>query len=257
MKALSISKSILALTLALALCIVTPGHLVRADDSTAPEMTESDRQLIELNKVLVIPQKCAPTDGAMTCDPNANLPADSSSDSTGATADPSAEPSSDADATAAKAPEADPDSVATASASRDASATTASSNPGAAPDSVQDISNPDVPLPSESTPAQATAAANDPNAPSPEYGTLEDYQQTEQDVVMVPVPLPVYTGSLYATGPRVYYPSPAGGVYAAGRVTTSTYTPPFGPPGPWLSSPAPFGRAPRLAPAPRSFAFHH
>jgi hypothetical protein len=250
MKALSIST----LMLALALCLAAT-RLARSDDSATPEMSESDRELIELNKVLVIPQKCTPTDGTMTCDPNAAVPDAEPSDSGSvATApDPSADPTSDADVTGAKTPDADPD--ATASTKDGAGIPSASADPST---SVQDISNPDVPLPADDPAAEPSAtASNDSNAVNPEYGTLEDYQQTQQDVVMVPVPLPLYAGAVYGTGPRVYYPSPIGGMYAVGRVTTSTYTPPFGAPGPWLSSPRPFGRAPGLGPAPHALAFHH
>ncbi len=238
-----------------------------SDVNSTPEVSSADRKLIELNKVLVIPQKCSANDGMMNCDPDQAPSADSTSSSdSNATNDDDANSNSNssadedspgdknpADAKSASTPDDDDDGGA-------AVANAANASPAAQPSpSEPDISNPDTPLPDAY--GNPTVASNDPNAITPQYGSLEDYQ-SQEDAAMVAIPVPIYTGSAYGVGVPTYV-NPVGGAYAAARVYTPTYTPPFGPAGPWMTSPSPvLGRAPSLAPAPmarsavRAFGFH-
>ncbi|HUA35015.1 MAG TPA: hypothetical protein VMA09_15510 [Candidatus Binataceae bacterium] len=248
---------------ALALSLALAGGAAADDDSPPADLSKADRAIIELNKVLVIPQKCTETDGMMACDPNANLPEDADTPEPG-----SAPPSADADTSGEPAPGTpraiDADSNGAATADRDSTSLPSLTGPEPpepeAAGAPADISNPDVPIPDDQPNDPTTTASNDGQAIDPEYGTLEDYKQ-QQDMVMVPGPEGV--GTLYGGTAATYYPSypvypmPVGGAYAAARITTNTYRPPFGPPGPWLSSPTPFGPAPHLAPAPHTFGFPH
>ena len=263
MKAVSISALIAALALSLALVGATSAD----DDSPPADLSKADRAIIELNKVLVIPQKCTENDGMMACDPNANMPEEAdtpepdSSAPPSADADNSAEPGTPGTPGTPRAVDADPNGAATAAtADRDSTALPSLTAPEPeAEGAPADISNPDVPIPDDQPANPTTTASNEGQAIDPEYGTLEDYKQ-QQDMVMVPGPEGV--GTLYG-GTTTYYPSypvypmPVGGAYAAARISTNTYRPPFGPPGPWLSSPTPFGAAPHLAPPAHAFAFHH
>jgi hypothetical protein len=248
----ALSRSIFIVLMALFLAVASG---TRADDSSLPPQSKSDRDLIELNKVLVIPQKCTPTDGLMACDPNANPPADETTPADeGVTGDPDAP--SDPDAAASPKSADDPDATADKDSNATASAATAA--PDADPTAAPDISNPDTPIPNDEPPA-GSVASNDANTINPEYGTLQDYQQSQAEVVVIPAPfdVPAYAGTIYGPTPGIhtYYPNPIGGAYAAARITAPTYRPPFGPPGPWMMAPGPFGRAPGLSPAPMSF--HH
>jgi len=256
--------SVPALIAALALSLALVGGVCADDDSSSPDLTKADRAIIELNKVLVIPQKCTETDGMMACDPNANLPEDANTSEPEINSPPSSAEAVTGEGSGVPgtpgASDVDPNSTATAD--RDSTRLPSLTDPEPeAAGAPADISNPDVPIPTDQPETPTTTASNDGQAIDPEYGTLEDYKQ-QQDMVMVPGPEGV--GTLYG-GTATYYPSypvyriPVGGAYAAGRITTNTYRPPFGPPGPWLSSPTPFGPAPHLVgPAPGAapaFAF--
>ena len=239
--------------------------------------SSSDRNLIELNKVLVIPQKCTANDGMMNCDPNETPPADAnapsgsnatkagedsnsnSNNSADADSPDNTNPPNAADAESASEPE-DEDNGSGAVANAAPSSSAAEPSP-----SEPDISNPDTPLPGASAQGNPAVASNDPNAITPQYGSLEDYQsQEDAAMVAIPVPVPMYAGAVYGAGiPYPNYVNPVGGTYAAARVYTPTYRPPFGPAGPWMTPPSVmFGRAPGLAPAPmarpagRVFGFH-
>jgi hypothetical protein len=259
MKGLCISALVAALALSLAIAAPVLADGDDTANAAAPDITKAEREMIELNKVLVIPQKCTPTDGTMTCDPNASP----SPDAEAPEAAPSSGEASDADhpdsAPTAKAADADADgttpddhdSIADHDADTpDAQATGTASG---------DISNPDVPIPDDQPNPRAASATNDPNDPysmNPEYGSLEDYQQ-QQDPVVAPGDQEV--GPNFGGGTRVYYPVYpilVGGAFAANRITTPSYRPPFGPPGPWLASPTPFGAAPKLMAAPHALALH-
>jgi hypothetical protein len=279
-KARASSVPIFIAVIAMALSLAMSGTL-RAEDPIAetsassssdsdgsvnstPEESTADQKLIELNKVLVIPQKCTANDGLMDCDPNEAPSADTNSNATSAddtnshpSADEESPDKSSADAQSASAPDDDDDGGAVANATP--------ASPAAEPSpSEPDISNPDTPLPDPSAQGNPAVASNDSNAMTPEYGSLEDYQ-SQQDAVMVavPVPVPMYAGTVYGAGiPFPNYVNPVGGAYAAARVYTPTYRPPFGPASPWMTPPsAMFGRA-ALAPAPmarpsgRTFGFH-
>jgi hypothetical protein len=278
----ALSVSIFIAVTAIALSLATSGT-IRAEDpiaettasspsdsdngaSSTPDVSIADRKLIELNKVLVIPQKCSANDGMMNCDPNEAPSADSSasSDSNATTEDDAnSNSSADEDSQDNKAP-ADAASSATADEDDDggAVANAAPASPAAeASPNEPDISNPDTPLPDSYGQGNPTVASNDPNAIPPQYGSLEDYQ-SQEDAAMVAVPVPIYSGSVYGAGVPPYV-NPVGGAYAAARIYTPTYRPPFGPAGPWMSAPsAMFARGPALGPAPmgrpagRAFGFH-
>jgi hypothetical protein len=240
-----------------------------SDVSSTPAENSADQKLIELNKVLIIPQKCTANDGMMNCDPNEAAPADanSSSDSNATNDDGTNANSSSVDAdspdnnknptdAAASKPEADGHDGAVANA--------APASPAAEPSPGEpDISNPDTPLPDASAQGDPTVASNDPNAMTPQYGSLEDYQ-SQEDAAMEAVPGPMYTGPVYGVGgvPYPTYVNPVGGAYAAARIYTPTYRPPFGPAGPWMTAPSAMMARPGLAAAPmarpagRAFGFH-
>lgn len=233
---------------------------------STPDVSSADRKLIELNKVLVIPQKCSANDGMMNCDPNEAPSADStsSSDSNATNEDDAnSNPSADEDSQDSKVPA---DAASTSTTDEDdgggAVANAAPVSPAAqASPNEPDISNPDTPLPDAYGQGNPTVASNDPNAISPQYGSLEDYQ-SQEDAAMVAVPVPIYTGSVFGAGVPTYG-NPVGGAYAAARIYTPTYRPPFGPAGPWMTPPsAMYARGPVLAPAPmgrlggRAFGFH-
>jgi hypothetical protein len=245
--------------------------------NSTPTENSADQKLIELNKVLVIPQKCAANDGMMNCDPNeapaeSNSSNDSNATNTDDDSNSNSNPSADADSPDNKTPA---DAAAAGSAPTpdddDDDGAVANASPAAEPSPNEpDISNPDTPLPDVSAQGNPTVASNDPNAITPQYGSLEDYQSQEDTTMMaVPVPVPMYPGSVYGAA-AVPYPTyvtptsvnPVGGAYAAARVYTPTYRPPFGPAGPWMTPPSVMMARPGLAAAPmarpagRSFGLH-
>ncbi len=241
-----------------------------SDVSSTTDVSSADRKLIELNKVLVIPQKCSPNDGMMNCDPDQPpaLDRNSSNDSNATSDDANSNPSADEDSPDNTTP---PDATAEPASTSDDDdedgtvANAAPASPSTAPSPNEpDISNPDTPLPDASAQGSPTVASNDPNGITPQYGTLEDYR-SQEDAAMETVPSPMYVGSVSGVGGGVPYPTfvnPIGGAYAAARVYTPTFRPPFGPAGPWMTPPSAMFVRPGLAAAPmarpagRSFGFH-
>jgi hypothetical protein len=245
-----------------------------SDANSTPDVSSADRKLIELNKVLIIPQKCTANDGSMSCDPNEAPPADTnpSSDSNATTddgANSNSNPSADEDSPDNDKNSVDADSPATPD-DDDNGGAVANASPAATPSpSEPDISNPDTPLPDATAQGNPAVASNDPNAIPPEYGSLEDYQSQQDAVMAVPVPVPMYPGTVYGAGTVPYptyvnptYANPVGGAYAAARVYTPTFRPAVGPAGPWMTPPSAMMARPGLAAAPmarpagRGFGFH-